>query len=66
MKFSCKHEYIHSNVLISPDSRLYFSLDQTFNEILEYIETLNIVGDSLNKIVELWNIDPDLQIELRE
>lgn len=60
-----KYLFTPDYTYITPDSRFFFSIERDFAKLLEKIEHLSLQGESLKKFAMLWDIDDDLEIEIR-
>lgn len=60
-----KYLFTPEYTYITPDRRFFFSLGHDVTELLEKIEQLSLQGESLKKFAMLWDIDDDLEIEIK-
>lgn len=60
-----KYLFTPEYTYITPDRRFFFSLGHDFTELLGKIEQLGLQGESLKNFAMLWDIDDDLEIEIR-
>lgn len=60
-----KYLFTPDYTYITPDSRFFFSLGWDFAELLEKIEQQSLQGESLKNFAAIWDIDDDLEIDIR-